>query len=77
MQEKEGGVAVHPVVTAISRGHLRGDGHGTWSLLGDDGTVLSTGQFERPQDGHVADNGHFIFSDRLLGDGLNGRLVGF
>jgi len=30
-----------------------------------------------PQDGHVADNGTFILSDWMFGDGLNGRLGAF
>ncbi|MCA1660933.1 MAG: VRR-NUC domain-containing protein [Novosphingobium sp.] len=57
-------------------GH-RYEGHGAWSLLSEDGTVLATGRLERPQDGHVSDNGNFILSDWMFGDGLNGRLVGF
>lgn len=57
-------------------GH-RYEGHGSWSLLAADGRLLSSGRLERPQDGHVADNGNFILSDWLFGDGLNGRLTGF
>lgn len=57
-------------------GH-RYEGHGTWTLLSDDGATLATGRLERPQDGHVADNGTFILSDWMFGDGLNGRICAF
>lgn len=57
-------------------GH-RYEGHGIWTLLSDDGETLATGRLERPQDGHVADNGTFILSDWMFGDGLNGRLCAF
>lgn len=57
-------------------GH-RYEGHGTWTLLTDGGATLATGRLERPQDGHVADNGTFILSDWMFGDGLNGRLGAF
>jgi hypothetical protein len=57
-------------------GH-RYEGHGTWSLLSDGGATLATGRLERPQDGHVADNGTFILSDWMFGDGLNGRFCAF
>ena len=54
-------------------GH-RYEGHGIWTLLSDNGETQATGRLERPQDGHVADNGTFILSDGMFGDGLNGRL---
>ncbi|HQV01900.1 MULTISPECIES: VRR-NUC domain-containing protein [unclassified Novosphingobium] len=57
-------------------GH-RYEGHGKWTLLNDDGATLATGRLERPQDGHVADNGTFILNDWMFGDGLNGRLCAF
>lgn len=57
-------------------GH-RYEGHGTWSLLTDSGALLAKGQLERPQDGHVADDGTFILSDWMFGDGLKGRLQAF
>lgn len=57
-------------------GH-RYEGHGTWTLLSDGGATLATGRLERPQDGHIADNGTFILSDWMFGDGLNGRLCAF
>lgn len=57
-------------------GH-RYEGHGTWTLLTNGGATLATGRLERPQDGHVADNGTFILIDWMFGDGLNGRLGAF
>lgn len=57
-------------------GH-RYEGHGVWTLLRGDGAILATGRLERPQDGHVADNGTFILNDWMFGDGLNGRLCAF
>lgn len=55
-------------------GH-RYEGHGTWSLLTDDGALLAKWRPERPKDGHVADDGTFILSDWMFGDGLKGRLL--
>lgn len=60
-----------------SRGGYREEGHGRWSLLDEVGALLASGELERPQDGHVADNGNFILSDWLFGSGLCGRLAGF
>jgi len=57
-------------------GH-RYEGHGSWTLLTDGGAALATGRLERPQDGHVAEDGTFILSDWMFGDGLNSRLVAF
>lgn len=57
-------------------GH-RYEGHGVWTLLRGDGAILATGRLERPQDGHLADNGTFILNDWMFGDGLNGRLCAF
>ncbi|MBN8499955.1 MAG: hypothetical protein J0M19_02250 [Sphingomonadales bacterium] len=57
-------------------GH-RYEGHGSWTLLTDEGRVLASGRLERPQYGHVAKNGMFIFSDWMFGDGLNSRLLAF
>lgn len=57
-------------------GH-RYEGHGSWTLLTDEGQVLAKGHLERPQDGHLAENGTFILSDWMFGDGLNSRLVAF
>lgn len=57
-------------------GH-RYEGHGSWTLLTDEGQVLAKGRLERPQDGHLAENGTFILSDWMFGDGLNSRLVAF
>jgi predicted transcriptional regulator len=45
--------------------------------LRGDGAILVTGRLERPQDGHVADNGTFILNDWMFGDGLNSRLCAF
>ncbi|MBD3774319.1 MAG: VRR-NUC domain-containing protein [Rhodobacteraceae bacterium] len=59
-----------------TRGGYREEGHGTWALLESDRIILE-GRLERPQDGHVADNGNFILSDWMFGDGLKGRLHGF
>jgi tetratricopeptide (TPR) repeat protein len=57
-------------------GH-RYEGHGTWALLTEFGATLAKGKLERPNDGHVADNGTFILSDWMFGDELNGRLCAF
>lgn len=57
-------------------GH-RYEGHGVWTLLSDLGQALASGRLERPHDGKVADNGSFILSDWMFGDGLNGRLCAF
>lgn len=59
-----------------SIGGHRYEGHGVWTLI--DGTqVIATGRLERPQDGHVGDNGNFVLADWMFGDGLNGRLAAF
>lgn len=60
-----------------SRGGYREGGHGHWMLLDRGGAILASGELERPQDGHVADNGNFILSDWMFGQGLYGRLKGF
>lgn len=60
-----------------SRGGYREEGHGHWMLLDRGGAIHASGKLERPQDGHVADNGNFILSDWMFGQGLCGRLVGF
>lgn len=57
-------------------GHRR-YGHGSWTLLSAAGEKLAAGRLERPQDGHVADDGTFILSDWMFGDGLNSRIVGY
>ena len=57
-------------------GH-RYEGHGRWLLLASDGVKLGSGRLERPQDGHVADDGTFILSDWMFGDGLKSRLLAF
>lgn len=39
--------------------------------------IVKKGRLERPNNGHVADNGIFLLEDWLLGGGLQGRLYGF
>lgn len=58
------------------RGGYREAGHGMWSLLRDDRLAIS-GKAERPQDGKVADNGTFIISDWMFGEGLQGTFLAF
>lgn len=58
------------------RGGYPEAGHGMWSLLRDDRLVMS-GKADRPQDGKVADNGTFILSDWMSGEGLKGTFLAF
>ena len=52
-------------------GGYRKSGYGRYVLL-HNGVIVASGQLERPNDGHVANNGTFVLSDGLFGDVLGG-----
>ena len=61
---------------AGGRGGFRETGEGDYLLL-HGGRIVAEGRMERPNDGHVADNGTFILSDWRFGDGLRSSLYAF
>lgn len=54
----------------------RTSGNGRYFLFASGKKVLE-GELQRPNDGHVADNGTFILADWLFGDGLKSKLFVF
>ena len=52
----------------------RRGGHGRYRLVEQSAGLRGDGRLERPNDGHVADNGTFIVADWLFTDQLRGRL---
>ena len=61
---------------AGTHGGYRTSGPGQVLLLDDDRLVAQV-RAERPNEGRVADNGHFIVNDWRFGDGLKGRFLAF
>ncbi|MDP1908075.1 MAG: hypothetical protein Q8K85_07230, partial [Hyphomicrobium sp.] len=61
---------------AGTHGGYRTSGPGQVLLLDDDRLVAQI-RAERPNEGRVADNGHFIVNDWRFGDGLKGRFLAF
>jgi len=61
---------------AGTHGGYRTSGPGQVLLLDDDRLVARV-RAERPNEGRVADNGHFIVNDWRFGDGLKGRFLVF
>lgn len=59
-----------------STGGWRKTGLGRYLLVLKE-TLLLDGKMERPNDGHVANNGTFIFNDWMFGDGLKGTFYAF
>lgn len=59
-----------------THGGYRTSGPGQVLLLDDDRLVARV-RAERPNEGRVADNGHFIVNDWRFGDGLKGRFLAF
>jgi tetratricopeptide (TPR) repeat protein len=58
------------------RGGFRESGEGLYALLEKDTAILS-GRMQRPNDGHVADNGSFVLNDWMFGEGLKGTFCAF
>lgn len=59
------------------RGGARSDGKGRYLLIDQD-RVIADGQMERPNDGHVADNGVFVLNDwRFFTSELRGTFCAF
>lgn len=58
------------------RGGMRDSGHGQYVLL-QDGSLKLQNRLERPNDGKVADNGNFVLSDWLFGEGLKSKFYAF
>lgn len=60
------------------RGGHRSSGKGRYVLYSlRQNAVIQQGQLERPNSGHVADNGHFSIEDWHFGDGLVGTFYVF
>ena len=56
---------------ASGRGGFREKGRGRYVLLDNDKMILR-GRMQRPNDGHVADNGTFVMNDWMFGEGMKG-----
>jgi hypothetical protein len=56
---------------ASGRGGFREKGEGRYVLLDNDKVILN-GKMQRPNDGHVADNGTFVINDWMFGEGTKG-----
>jgi tetratricopeptide (TPR) repeat protein len=60
------------------QGGNRERGRGAYLLYDlTENRIVKKGQLERPNNGHVADNGIFLLEDWLLGGGLQGTLYAF
>jgi hypothetical protein len=60
------------------QGGNRGRGKGAYLLYDlTENRIVKKGQLERPNNGHVADNGIVLLEDWLLGGGLQGMLYAF
>ncbi|MBW3565432.1 MAG: hypothetical protein KY459_11960 [Acidobacteria bacterium] len=55
-----------------SRGGFRSSGRGRFALI--EGSYIATGSLERPNDGHVANDGTFVLADWLLGEGVKSEV---
>lgn len=61
-----------------SRGGSRSSGRGAYLLYDTEAKrVVLEGRLERPNDGHVADNGTFVLEDWLFSDELSGIFCAF
>lgn len=56
---------------ASGQGGFREKGEGRYVLLDDDKVILR-GRMQRPNDGHVANNGTFVLCDWMFGEGMRG-----
>jgi tetratricopeptide (TPR) repeat protein len=58
------------------RGGSRESGDGQYALL-EGSRVILRGRLQRPNDGHVANNGSFVLNDWMFGEGLKGTFYAF